>query len=108
MRFSLALLTLATIAAPLSAAPQVGEDTVTVRIAFADIDLSDAADRAKLEKRIDAQIESACTLETNSRLVMGRTIVDDKCVSEARAAAFAQVERVAAAEARSGREVAAN
>ncbi|MBD2842964.1 UrcA family protein [Erythrobacter rubeus] len=106
MRFTLPLLALAAIAAPASA--QSGEEVVDVRIAIADINLNTAEGRSALEQRIDAQIEKACTIETNSRYGYGRDIIDEKCLANARADALAKVERVAADRARGGREVAAN
>ena len=79
-----------------------------MRIDYADIDLTSAEGRAVLEQRINAQLEKACTIETSSRYGFGRDIVDQACIADARAEALAAVERVAANEARSGREVAAN
>ncbi|QFT76620.1 UrcA family protein [Erythrobacter sp. THAF29] len=108
MRITLPLIALAAITAPVSASAQSANDTVTVRIAFADIDLATAEGRAKLEQRIDTQVTKACTIETNSRYGYGRDIVDRSCVADARAAALAKAERFAANEARRGREVAAN
>jgi UrcA family protein len=108
MRFALPLIALAAVAAPVLAAPQVDAETVTVRIAYGDIDLTSAEGRAALEARIDAKLRKACTVEGIARYSSGRTVRDDSCVTEARAAALAEVERVAAAEARSGRAVAAN
>ncbi|MBV7265303.1 UrcA family protein [Erythrobacter ani] len=106
MRFTLPLLALAAVAAPLSA--QTGEQIVDVRIAIADINLNTAEGRAALEQRIDAQLEKACTVASNSRYDYGRDVIDEKCFSDARADALAKVERVAANQARAGREVAAN
>lgn len=107
MRFTLPLLALAALAAPAIAAP-AGEETVTVTIAYSDVDVSTAEGRAALEARIDSRLRKACTLEAASRYSHTRTVVDDRCVAEARAVALAEVERVAALQARSGREVAAN
>lgn len=108
MRFVLPLIAIAAVAAPVVAAPQLEAETVTVRIAYGDIDLTSAEGRAALEARIDAKLRKACTVEGIARYSSGRTVRDDSCIAEARAAALAEVERVAAAEARSGRAVAAN
>ncbi len=107
MRFTLPLLALAALAAPAVAAP-AAEQTVTVRIAYGDVDLTSAEGRAALEARIDAKLRKACALEGTARYSNGRPAIDGKCVAEARVVALAEVERVAAAEARSGRTVAAN
>jgi UrcA family protein len=107
MRFILPLIALATPAIAL-AAPQAGEETVTLRVAYGDVDVTSAEGRAALEARIDAKLQKACKLEGAARYTFGRTLVDEKCVADARIAARAEVERVAAAEARSGRAVAAN
>ena len=64
--------------------------------------------RAALEARIDAKLREACKLEGAGRYTFGRTVIDEKCVADVRIAALAEVERVAAAEARAGRAVAAN
>ncbi|GMN03501.1 UrcA family protein [Erythrobacter sp. MTPC3] len=108
MRFSLPIIALAAIAAPAAATPQSGDVTVPVRIAFADIDVTSNEGRAVLEQRIETKIEAACTVERNSRYSFGRDVVDQTCVKNARAEAFAAVERVAAAKSRGGREIAAN
>lgn len=107
MRFILPLIALAAIAAPVVAAP-AADETVTVRIAYGDIDVASVAGRAVLEARIDAKLRKVCALKSAARYTNGRTAVDGKCVADARVAALAEVERVAAAEARSGRAVAAN
>jgi UrcA family protein len=107
MRFTLPLLALAAVAAPAFAAP-TGEETVTVKIAYGDVDVTSAEGRAALEARIDASLKKACTLEAASRYTHTRSAVDSKCVAEGRSAALAEVERVAALRQRSGREVAAN
>lgn len=107
MRFALPLIALAAVAAPAIAAPAVDE-TVTVRVAYGDVDVTSAAGRAAIEARIEASVRKACTLQGASRYAYGRTVIDDKCVADARVAALAEVERVAAADARSGRSVAAN
>ena len=79
MRLSLPLLALAALAAPLSAAPQDGGEPVTVRIDLADLDVTTAADRARVAERI-----------------------------EARERAMAALDRIVAAKTRKGRTVAAN
>ncbi len=104
MRFALPILALAALAAPAAA----NEETVIVRVDFADLDLSQDQARVALEERIEAQLRDACTVDIRSRYAYGRTIVDEQCVAEARQAAFAEVERAVMARARSGREVAAN
>ncbi len=107
MRFVLPLVALAAIAAPAVAAPS-GDDMVTVRVAYGDVDVTTAEGRAAIEARIDAKARKACALTGTARYTHGRVAIDDKCVADARTAALAEVERVAAAEARSGRAVAAN
>lgn len=110
MRFpklALPVLALAATAVPAAAGVAVpAEEVVTVRIAFADIDISTTEGRAMLEKRVDKQVREACVVESNLRF--RDEAIDERCVAEARAAAFAQIERFATAEARSGRTVAAN
>lgn len=107
MRFTLPLIALAVIAAPAVAAP-AADETVTVRIAYGDVDVTTAEGRASLEARIENQLRKACTVEAGARYNYGRTAVDSKCVAEGRTAALAEVERVASMQARSGRSVAAN
>lgn len=101
MRFILPLIALAA-AAPLAA------ETVTLRVAYGDVDVTSAEGRAVIEARIDAKLRQACRLEGAGRYTFGRTVIDEKCVADARVAALAEVERVAATEARTGRAVAAN
>ena len=108
MRFTLPLIALAAVAAPVLAAPRADEQTVSVRVAYGDVDLTSEAGRAALEARIDAKLRQACKIEGASRYTYGRSLVDEKCVADGRTAALAEVERVAAAEARRGRAVAAN
>lgn len=103
MRFILPLLALA------AAAPAVAaEEVVTVRIVYGDVEVTTPEGRAAIEARINAQLREACAVESAARYTPSRTAVDSKCVSEARAAALAEVERVASLEARSSRTVAAN
>jgi len=112
MRFSLPLIALcgigAAIAAPVAAAPQSGEEVVTVRIDTSDIDLSSTEGRAALEARIDARLREACTINERSPYGYGRPIRDEACIANARAEALAKAERVAAARQRAGRQAAAN
>lgn len=103
MRFILPLIALAAIAAPAAA-----ENVVTVKISYGDVDVTTAEGRAALEARIDARLKKACTPEAHSRYTFGRYAVDNKCLTDARNAAFAEVEKVIAMRQRSGREVAAN
>jgi UrcA family protein len=100
MRFILPLIALAA-AAPLAA------ETVTLRVAYGDVDVTSTEGRAALEARIDATLREACKLEGAGRYTCGRTVIDEKCVADVRIAALAEVERVAAAEARAGRAIAA-
>jgi UrcA family protein len=106
MRFVLPLIALATAAAPALALP--ADQVVTLRVPYHDIDLASAEGRAALEARIDARLRQACRIEGWVRYAGGRSAVDEKCVAEARRVALAEVERIAAAEARRGRQVAAN
>ena len=61
-----------------------------------------------LEARLDAKLRAACTVETRLRYGLGREIVDQECVAEARTAALAEADRIVAADLRAGRSVAAN
>ena len=103
MRFTLPLLALAALAAPAAA-----EQVVTVKIGYGDVDVTTAEGRAALEARIDARLKKACAAPAAARYTHTRSAVDSKCVADARIAALAEVERVAALQQRSGREVAAN
>ncbi|KPP94793.1 UrcA family protein [Erythrobacter sp. HL-111] len=110
MRFTLpmiALAALSAVAVPAVAAPQGTDETVEVRISYDDLDLAKAEDRAALEQRVEAELRRACTMSSRPAYVVG-PLVDEKCVKEARTVALAEVERLAAAEARRGRTVAAN
>ena len=102
MRFTLPLIALAALAAPVAA------ETVTVRVGYGDVDVATAEGRAALEARIEARLKKACANEGAARYTYGRAPVDSKCMAEARTVALAEVERVASAEARSGRSVSAN
>ena len=103
MRFTLPLIALAAIAAPVAA-----DDTVTVRIGYGDVDVTTTEGRNAIEARIDAKLRKACTVANAGRYTFGRPAVDSKCVADARTVALAEVERVASAEARNGRAIAAN
>ena len=107
MRFTLPLIALAVIAAPAVAAP-AADETVTVRIAYGDVDVTSAEGRAAIEARIDAKLRKACAVEGAGRYTYGRPVVDSQCVAEGRAAAMAEVERVASLQSKGGRSVAAN
>lgn len=102
MRFTLPLIALAALAAPVAA------ETVIVRVGYGDVDVATAEGRAALEARIEARLKKACANEGAARYTLGRTVVDQACLTEARAAAKAEIERVAALETRAGRSVAAN
>ena len=105
MRFALPLIALAALATP-AIATETG--TVTVRIAYGDVDVTTPEGRAVIEARIDAKLRKACTVASGARYTYGRTLVDSQCVADGRAAALAEVERVASLQARNGRSVAAN
>lgn len=102
------LLSAFALAAAVSASPLSAEDTVTVRVEIAGLDLASAEGRAALEARITAEAREACTLSDNSRYRYGRDLVDNKCVAEARAAAMAEVDQMVAANARGEQGVAAS
>lgn len=107
MRFVVPLIALVAAAAPAFANP-TNDQTVTVRIAYGDVDVTSVDGRAALEARIDAKLRKACAIERSARYTHGRAAIDGQCVADARVAALAEVERVAALEARRGRAVAAN
>jgi len=104
MRFLLPLTALVAVAAPAMAA----EEIVTVRIVHGDVDVTTPAGRAALEARIDTHLRKACALPGTARFAHGRDAVDGKCVADARAAALAEIERLAGLGARSSGTVAAN
>jgi len=108
MRTILSLIALTTLTVPALAAPQSAEEAVTVRIQTAGIDVTTTEGRAELEARIDAKIRTACTVSKGSRFAYGRTVRDETCISKARAAALAEVERLALSKQGGGRQVAAN
>jgi UrcA family protein len=101
------MIALAALAAAPAAAQPIG-DTVTVRIAFADAEVATPEARAALEARIDDRLRKACSLESAARYTFGRAVVDGKCLADARVAALAEVDRIAAAKAPNARTVAAN
>jgi UrcA family protein len=102
MRFTLPLIALLALTAPAAA-----EEVVTVKIGYGDVDVTTAEGRAALEARIDARLKKACALPA-ARYSHTRSAIDSKCVADARVAALAEVERVAALQQRAGRQVAAN
>lgn len=104
MRFTLPLIALAAIAAPALATEQV----VDVRLSYADLDVTSDAGRAAFESRAAAKLRKVCAAQGVARYNFNRTTRDEKCVADALAAAKVEVARVAAAEQRRGREVAAN
>lgn len=107
MRFTIPLIALAAIAAPLNAAvPMPAEEVVDVRIDVTGFDLSSAEGRASAEAMIDAELRKACTVESASPYRL--ETVDARCVANARADAIAQVERLVAAASRAGGTLAAN
>jgi UrcA family protein len=103
MRFMLPLIAIAALTAPAAA-----EQVVTVKIGYGDVDVTTAEGRAALEARIDARLKKACAVTAAARYTHTGKAVDSKCVADARVAALAEVEKVAALQQRSGREVAAN
>ncbi len=109
MRFILSTAALAlALVVPATAASADDQATVTVRVDVADIDLTSAEGRDAAEARLEEALRTACTYESTLRYFHGRSVLDQKCITEARAAARAQVERVAMNAARSSGTVAAN
>jgi len=109
MRFTLSTAALAlALIVPVTAATAAGEETVTVRVDLADIDLSSSEGREAAEARLNDELRAACTIKANPRYSFGRDVVDQKCLSDARNSALTQVERIVASETRSGGAVAAN
>ena len=104
MRFTFPLIALAALATPVAAA--AGEATVDVRINIAGVDMDSAEGRAEIEARIEAAARKACTVE--SAYSYTGSVVDQRCVAEARAEALTEVERIAAANSRAGNALAAN
>jgi UrcA family protein len=104
MRFTLPLIALVAVATPALAT----EEVVDVRISYADLDVTSEAGRAAFESRVAAKLRKVCATEGVSRYNFNRTTRDEACVADGLAAAKIEVERVAAAEQRRGREVAAN
>jgi UrcA family protein len=108
MRLTACLIALCAITSPAVAAPQSTEEPVSLRVPYADLDLTLEADRSALEARVSASLRKACRASAGSRYTLGRKPVDEKCVADGIAATKVEVERLAAAEMRRGREVAAN
>lgn len=108
MRFTLPLIALAVLAAPVAAAPKAGDEVVTVRINTADFDLTSEEGRVALEARIEAKLREACTISKRFVYDYGRPLRDETCIANARAEAMAKAERVIAASQRAGRQAAAN
>lgn len=107
MRFTIPLIALAAIAAPLNAAvPAPAEEVVDVRIDVTGLDLSSASGREAAEALIEAELRAACTVDSASPYRL--QTVDTRCVEAARADAMAQVERMIASASRAGSELAAN
>lgn len=104
MRFTLPLIALAALATPALAS----EETVDVRVSYGDLDLTTDAGRIALEDRVAAHLRKACTIDAASRYTFGRPRKDAQCYADSMASAKVEVERVAAAQQRRGREVAAN
>ncbi len=105
MRFSLPFIALAAISTPIAAQ---ADTTVPVRVTFADIDVTSSAGRSTLEARVEAKLIEACTIEENSRYTYGRSIVDQKCVSDGRTQAMEAIAKVAANQERVSRQASAN
>ncbi|MFO6446448.1 UrcA family protein [Erythrobacter sp. NE805] len=103
MRFLLPLLALATVAVPAAA-----QETVTVRIGYGDVDVTTSEGRAVLEARIEARLKKACALEGAARYTHSGKAIDSKCLTEARAAAKTELERIALREGRGAASLAAN
>ena len=108
MRTILSVLALTALTAPAFAAPQSAKETVTVRIQTADIDVTTTEGRAELEARIESKVRTACTVSKASRYFYGRAVLDETCISKARADALAEVERLALSKQGGGRQVSAN
>ncbi|MEP3422329.1 MAG: UrcA family protein [Erythrobacter sp.] len=93
---------------PTTAASASNAQTVTVRVDVGNFDLSSSEGREAAEAHVNAKLVEACTVETRLRYNFGRNVVDQKCLADARSAARAQVERVAANDARASGAIAAN
>lgn len=104
MRFTLPLIALAALATPALAV----EETVDLRVSYADLDVTTDAGRAALEDRVAAKLRKACSVDAATRYTYGRARSDKQCLADGMASAKVEVERVAAAQQRRGREVAAN
>ncbi len=104
MRFTLPLIALAALATP----AQATEQLIDVRVSYADLDVTSEAGRAAFESRVAAKLRKVCAARGVARYNFNRTTRDEQCVADALAAARIEVERVATAQQRRGREVAAN
>ena len=97
------------LAAPATAAGPLVEEKVTeVRIDLEAYDLSSDADRAVLERRINAQLRKACTSQAAFPYGGKTDRLDEKCFTDARREAMAQVEAAALAASTNTQEVAAS
>lgn len=93
----------AALALPIAApAAATGDDTVTVAVRIADLDLARTGDQQRLARRIDTAARSICF--TGARDIASR-IAESRCVEQALASAAPQAER-AIALATSGRRLA--
>lgn len=77
-----------------AAAPAVAKEyePVQISVSYADIDLADPADMAKLESRIETAARKACTRTSRSTLV--KSAIDTRCAEELETAALEQVELI--------------
>ncbi len=97
------------LAVPAAAAGPLSEEKVTeVRINLDAFDLTSDADRAVLEQRIDAQLRKACTAQAAFPYGGKTERLDEKCFTDARREAMAQVEAAALAASTNTQEVAAS
>jgi len=97
------------LAAPaVAAGPLVEEKVTEVRINLDAFDLSSDADRAVLEQRINVQLRKACTSQAAFPYGGKTDRLDEKCFTEARREAMAQVEAAALAASTNTQEVAAS
>jgi UrcA family protein len=63
MRYPAILAAAALSAAMAFAVPAAAEDSASVEVKYADLDLSTSAGKAKLERRIDSAVRSACGMD---------------------------------------------
>lgn len=86
---------------PAAQASASGDDGArVVSVTTADLDLSLARDRAKLEQRVDAAAREACGFERNTRDIRRAAIRD--CYKNAKAKAEQRIAAIAQAQARGG------